>query len=314
MRFRIHKPSPGRRALLATLALVAACASFGSAAARGPAPTVSSEIIRLWPGQAPGTETWTGPEETADVQLPNVGKVHIITNVTVPSLTVVRPPPGKSNGAAMVIVPGGAFRALPWDLDGVETARWLTGRGITAFILKYRVRPPGADAPADRSFDDFARRTQAARDIAIADAEQAMRVVRSRSKHFGIAPDRIGMIGFSAGAMTTVIVADSSDPSVRPNFAASLYGAMLKSTGPSAGASPLFIVAAQDDPEAPPMRSADMFARWTKGKAPAELHLYERGGHSFAFRRHHLPADSWPEAFQAWLGSRNYLTAAKPRQ
>jgi acetyl esterase/lipase len=239
-----------------------------------------------------------------------VGKVHIITNVTVPTLTVLRPTAGKSNGTAMVIVPGGAFRALPWDLDGIETAQWLNRIGVTAFILKYRVRPPGPAAPADRSFDDFVRRTEAARAIAVADAEQAIRLVRSRAKQFGIAPDRVGMIGFSAGAMTTAIVSDVNDPAIRPNFAVSFYGALLKSSGPSTSAAPLFVVAAQDDPEAPPSGSVDMFARWTRAKVPAELHLYERGGHGFAFRRQDLPVDRWPQHLQAWLASRGYLAQA----
>lgn len=309
MRFRLPRPRRGGAKLLSPLLALAACVTCGSVPAAPSLELSSPEVIRLWPGQAPNTADWAGPEETADVQLPNLGRVRIITNVTVPTVTVFRPPAGKANGTAMVVVPGGAFRALPWDLDGVESARWLTGRGITAFVLKYRVRPPGSDAPADRSFDDFARRTEAARDLAVSDAEQTMRLVRSQAKRFGIASDRIGMMGFSAGAMTTLILADSSDPAVRPNFAASLYGAMLKA-GPSPGAAPLFIVAAQDDPQAPPGRSADMFLRWTNAKVPAELHLYERGGHGFAFRPHQLPADGWTEAFEAWLTSRGYIRAA----
>jgi dienelactone hydrolase len=115
------------------------------------------------------------------------------------------------------------------------------------------------------------------------------------------------MIGFSAGAMTTVIVADATDPLVRPDFAASLYGALLQPSDPSATAAPLFIVAAQDDKEAPPTRSVEIFARWTKAKRPAEIHLYERGGHGFAFRPHQTTADNWPLAFRAWLASRGYL-------
>ncbi|HEX8527082.1 alpha/beta hydrolase [Allosphingosinicella sp.] len=292
--------------LLALVACVSCTSGPASSGAGGTAP----EIIRIWPGRAPGTEGWTGPEQSADVELPNIGKVHIITNVTVPTVTVFRPPAGKANGTAVVVVPGGAFRALPWDLDGIETARWLTRRGITAFVLKYRVRPPGSGDPPDRSFDDFARRTAAARELAVDDAEQAMRLVRSRATGLGIAPDRIGMIGFSAGAMTTAILADSSDPAVRPNFAASLYGALLK-TGPSPSAAPLFIVAAQDDPQAPPERSSEMFERWTSAKLPAELHIYERGGHGFAFRPKQVPADKWTEAFEAWLTSRGYIPAAK---
>ena len=88
----------------------------------------------------------TAPEEEVDAELPNLGKVHIITNITVPTLTVFRPAGARASGTAMLVVPGGAFRALPWDLDGIETARWLTARGITAFVLKYRVRPPAASA------------------------------------------------------------------------------------------------------------------------------------------------------------------------
>jgi acetyl esterase/lipase len=295
------------RALVASMALVGSVCC-GSAHAAHTGGSLSAAAVRIWPGQPPGTENWAGPEQSADAQLPNIGKVHVITNVTVPTLNVFRPSAGRANGTAMVVIPGGAFRALPWDLDGLETARWLTQRGITAFVLKYRVRPPGANAPADRSFEDFVRRTAPARDVAVADAQQAMRYVRSHAGPLGIAADRVGMIGFSAGAMVTAVVADSSDASVRPNFAASLYGALLKSSGPSADAAPLFIVAAQDDPEAPSTGSADMFVRWTSAKRPAELHVYERGGHGFAFRPHHLPADSWTDAFEVWLASRGYAS------
>ena len=296
-----------RWCLVAAALVAVTTASCDSAPAVISGQRSSPEVIRLWSGQPPGTENWSGPEQSADVQLPNLGKVHVVTNVTVPTVTVFRPDPSKASGTAMIVVPGGAFRALPWDLDGLETARWLTAHGITAFVLKYRVRPPAADAPQDRSFDDFARRTQGAREIAVADAEQAVRLVRSRAKQFGVAPSRIGMIGFSAGAMATVLAADASDPAVRPDFAASLYGALLEPSGPSASAAPLFIVAAQDDPEAPVARSVDLFASWTAAKRPAELHIYERGGHGFAFRRHNLPSDHWPEAFRSWLASRGYL-------
>jgi acetyl esterase/lipase len=236
--------------------------------------------------------------------------VHVITNVTVPTLTIFRPA-GNANGTAMIVVPGGAFRALPWDLDGLETARWLTARGVTAFVLKYRVRPPPRSAPPDKSFDDFARRTEPARRIALADAEQAMRLVRSHAAQFGVAPHRIGMIGFSAGAMTTVSAAVTSDDSVRPDFAASLYGAMLTQATPAAGAPPMFIAAAQDDPELSPEKSVEIFEAWTRHGLAAELHVYQTGGHAFGFREHHATADRWPAAFQAWLSSHGYLPAAQ---
>ena len=263
------------------------------------------QVVRLWPSKPPGTESWSGPEETADAELPNIGKVYVITNVTVPTLTVFRPE--HASGTAMIVVPGGAFRALPWDLDGLETARWLTAHGITALVLKYRVRPPPADGPPDNSFDDFARRTAPARATAVADAEQALRLVRSHSAQFGIDPHKVGMIGFSAGAMATMDAAVAADPSLRPDFAVVLYGALLSDRAPPKNAPPLFIAAAQDDPEAPPMKSVEIMQGWTRAGLPAELHLYEKGGHGFGFRTHHLPVDHWPDALEAWLSARNYV-------
>ena len=295
-----------RPALIA--AALGLCLSCARTATARHGDEESAEVVRLWPGQPPGTQSWTGAEQATDAELPNLGRVHVVTNVTVPTLTIFRPA-AKANGTAMVVVPGGAFRALPWDLDGIETAHWLTAHGITAFVLKYRVRPPATE-PNDRSFDAFVARTEPARAIAVADAEQAVRLIRSHAGQYGIAPHRIGMIGFSAGAMTTMSVAVASDGSLRPDFAVALYGALLSSQIPSKQAPPLFIVAAQDDPELPPQKSIDIFEAWNRAGLPAELHLYERGGHGFAFRQHHVPADRWPDAFQAWLSAHGLLAPA----
>jgi acetyl esterase/lipase len=284
-----------------------------SVSARAPSKVQPTEVLRLWPGQAPGTEGWSGAEEEADAELPNLGKVHIITNVTVPTLTVFRPTAVRASGSAVLVVPGGAFRALPWDLDGIETAQWLAARGITAFVLKYRVRPPDASAAASgpESFDQFALRTRPARQIAIADAKRALMLIRSRAQQYAINPRKVGIIGFSAGAMTVMSLAIAKDPAERPDFAALLYGALLDPAAPPPGAPPLFIVAAQDDAQAPPMRSVNMFERWTSAGLPAELHLYEKGGHGFAFRPHDVPADRWTGAFEAWLATRGLMPRAE---
>jgi acetyl esterase/lipase len=296
------------------LLLLLLCLSAVAPSAAAPIQAQPPEVIRLWPGPAPGTESWSGPEEQVDAELPNHGKVHIITNVTVPTLSVFMPLPGRANGTAMLVVPGGAFRALPWDLDGTETAQWLAARGITAFVLKYRVRPPAASAASGpETFEAFAARTRPARDIAAADARQALALIRSRAKRFAIAPRKVGMIGFSAGAMAVMTLAGANDSATRPDFAVSLYGARLEPGAPPAGAPPLFVVAAQDDAEAPPIRSVEMFEQWTAAGLSAELHLYERGGHGFAFRPHNVPADRWPAVFEAWLASRGYISAAKDK-
>jgi acetyl esterase/lipase len=283
------------------------CFATASATARQAMPSQPQEVVPIWPGQAPGTEDWKAPEEAADVNLPNVGQIHVITNVTVPTLTVFRPAARKANGTAMIVLPGGSFRALAWDVDGLETAQWLAGEGITGFVLKYRVRPPLAGESFGQSLEDFARATEARRAIAVADAKQAIRLVRSHAGQFGVAPNRVGVIGFSAGAMTTVEVALARDPAVRPDFAVPMYGAALTGEMPAPGAPPLFIAAAQDDPQLPAINSVEIFQRWTKAGLPAELHVYEKGGHGFGFRRHYLPADDWPAAFRLWLAAHNYL-------
>lgn len=274
--------------------------------AQRPAPT---EVIRVWPLHAPGTESWSGPEVELHAQLP-AGRVHIITNVTVPTITVVRPQAGSANGTAVLVLPGGAFRALAWDLEGMEAAQWLARRGITAFVLRYRVRPPTDAPPGPEAFDAWLQRTQPARSVAVADARRALRLIRTRAADYRLSSGRVGMLGFSAGAITMMELALASDAADRPDFVASIYGAAPVEGEPAADAPPLFIVAAQDDPQVPPTRSVEMHRRWVRAGVPVELHLYERGGHGFGLRARNLPADDWPEALEAWLLSRGLATAA----
>jgi acetyl esterase/lipase len=294
--------------------LAAALLALGAtAAAAAPPPPRPPEILRLWPGAAPGTESWTGPEEETDADIPVVGRVHVVTNVTIPTVTIYRPPAGRANGTAMLVVPGGAFRALGWDLDGTEVAEWLAARGITAFVLRYRVRPPGASAPPGaETLDAFLLRTRPARDIAIADAQQALGLIRSNAADFGLRADRVGAIGTSAGAMAVLDLALAPDPAARPDFAVAASGAVPPEAGPATGAPPLFVVAAQDDPQVPSARSIEAYERWTQAGRPAELHLYEKGGHGFGFRTRHLPVDAWPLALEAWLRAHGLMTAAPP--
>ena len=246
---------------------VAALLGVSACAAQPAKSSPAAEVVPVWPGAAPRTESWTGAEVELDADLP-AGKVHIVTNVTIPTLAIVRPKPDSANGTAMLVLPGGAFRALAWDLEGTEAATWLAGRGVTAFVLKYRVRPPVGAPTGPETFDAFLLRTRAARDIAVADARQALRLVRAHAKDYGIAPDRIGMIGFSAGAMTAMELALAQEATDRPNFAASIYGAAPSERQPPAGAPPLFLVAAQDDPQVPSERSVDLYRRWSRAACP----------------------------------------------
>lgn len=251
-------------------------------------------VYNLWDGEAPGTPaTWTEPEFRGQ---------HSISNVTRPTLTIVRPRPEAKNGTAMIVAPGGSFTGLAWNLEGAEVADWLAGLGVTAFILKYRVHR----GPAPTSVDGVSR---IGVDLAAADGLQAMALVRKNAGKFGVDPDRIGFMGFSAGAMTTMNVLLRSEESTRPNFVAPIYGGMPRVPAPKDGP-PAFIAVAQDD-EIMLQRSIDIFMAWNSAGLPAELHVYEKGGHGFGTRRHDLPVGNWTAAFEAWASDHGYLPAPR---
>lgn len=295
--------------------LGAGMAAGGVQAQQAPAP--KPEVVRIWPGPAPGTEDRTGAEVQMTVPFPgSPAPLPTVLNVTVPTLTVFRPAPGKATGAAVIVCPGGGFQGLAIGHEGMDVAKWLADRGITAFVLKYRVQlTKGFRLPADprhhpEQFDALARTLEPSRKIAVADGIQAVRFLRANAARFGIAPDRIGIMGFSAGAMTTMGVVMDSAPSERPDFAAPIYGSMEDKAPPKNGP-PLFIVAAQDDPTVPVSKSVAIFSSWTAADLPAELHLYETGGHGFGMLKRGKTADNWPEPFEAWLTAHGWIGRGK---
>lgn len=286
--------------------------AFATAGAAQQAPAPAPEVLRLWSGPAPGTENWGGPETDRTINPPGGPTLHMVSNVTTPTLTVYRPQPGKANGAAMIVCPGGGFQNLAMTHEGELVARWLADRGVTAFVLKYRVRPtPGFHLPDARrhpeQFDALMQFMDPGRRIAETDAIQAMRMLRKDPARFGIAPDRIGMIGFSAGAILTMSVVMDAAPADRPDLAAPIYGAMDHKPAPG-DAPPLFVAAAQDDPAVPVGRSLEIFSRWTEAGRPAELHVYERGGHGFGMVAHKTTVDTWTVAFEAWLKMHGWMS------
>lgn len=231
--------------------------------------------------------------------------IRRVSNVTRPTLTVHRP--AKGNGTAMIVCPGGGFRILAIDHEGHEVARWLNSLGVTAFVLKYRVmRSDSAEArPAN-----IVERRKTIMPLATADGQQAVRLVRSRAAEWGVAPDRIGIMGFSAGGYVAAAVALTTDPAARPNFAAPIYALVPEEAAPAAGAPPLFLVHADDDKTVPPLlNSVRLYSAWKKAQLPAELHVYSRGGHGFGMRKKGLPVDTWTDRLRDWLASQGLLNA-----
>jgi len=295
-------------------------AAAGSAAASGqivtPAGEGAGEVLPIWPGQPPGTADWSGPETETSIRIPGEAPLRIVSNVTVPTLTVFRAA-GPTTRTGVIVLPGGGFQNLAVDHEGYAVARWFAARGVTAFVLKYRVRPtPGYRMPNDlkshpERFAEFARSFEDGRPIAVADGIQAMRFLRTNAGRFDIDSGRIGMIGFSAGAITTIGVVLNGSATERPNFAAPIYGALVEARSPSQDAPPLFLAATLDDNAVPVGESIKIFERWRGAGLPAELHVYEKGGHGFGMRKVRAPVDRWTEALQTWLSSHGWM-AARP--
>jgi acetyl esterase/lipase len=304
------------------LAVLTLARPAGPAAAEA-AGSQPPEVVRIWPGAAPGTEDWTGEEKDT---IPEGSSLPVlVTNVTMPTLTVFRPDPAKATGAAMIVAPGGAFQALAFNSEGVLVAKWLADHGVTAFILKYRVRMgsgggprpnPGAGAPnTPASREEFEKREHihdTAAKIAMDDGLQAIRYLRANAAKYHIDPNKIGFMGFSAGGMTTMRVVLNGKPEERPNFAAPIYGAMQTDLPPPKDGPPLFVAAAQDDPQVPVRKSVEIFQAWKSAGLPVELHIYESGGHGFGMLKKNKATDAWPNAFEAWLRGHGWIAAPAP--
>lgn len=287
--------------LFTKLALIVVAASGVLAA--------TNETVRLWPGDAPGTEDWKIEERTIQLPSKETGTLTLVADVTIPTLTVVRPATGKGNGTAMIVCPGGAFMFLSWESEGMEVARWLAERGVTAFVLKYRVRMNSNPAEVwgkDRPFEEKMKAGEPKIDIARADAVQAIRHIRANAGTYGIERNRIGLMGFSAGAMTTISAALKADAKDRPDFIASVYGAM-EDVPVSKDAPPLFIVHTQEDKLVPAAQATKMFNAWTAAGRLAEMHLYQTGAHGFGMRKVGAPVDSWTVALESWLRAQKLL-------
>ncbi len=267
-----------------------------------------TEIIPLWPNGVPDTELWrdAGPE----LERPLWENSRLVRNVSQPTLTVFLPEPSVAVGAGIVVCPGGAFHFLMVDKEGTEVARWFNARGVAVFVLKYRVFPtPDDDEALLRiAADPIPHRPNMdqVRPMAIADGLQALRTVRRQASRWGVDPDRVGILGFSAGGYVAAGAATEYDAESRPTFAAPIYAGWQDRPVP-ADAPPLFLAAASDDELVDARGSLSLYEAWQAAGHRAELHLYAQGGHGFALRRQGLPSDSWTDHLWEWLQSEGFV-------
>ncbi len=265
------------------------------------------------PDQPNAVEIGTGPlpDATAPESWHSQYASKFARNVTVATITPFLPPPGKGSGAAVVVAPGGGFRTLSMENEGWNVARALAERGIAAFVLKYRLNQTPADmAGFERSmkemFSGTGRRPprpdpqQMMAGLApqIADARAAFALIRRRAAEWKIDEDRIGMVGFSAGAMLTMATALVGEDA-KPAFIGNIYGPLAAVSVP-ADAPPLFVALAADDPFFA-NGGFGLIESWRAAKKPADFHLYEQGGHGFGMYPKETTSTGWFDAFVSWL-------------
>ncbi len=237
-------------------------------------------------------------------------------NVTVATMTPFLPDAAKASGAAVIVAPGGGFMTLSMENEGWNVARALAERGVAAFVLKYRLKQTPPDLPGfERSMKEMFSGTaarprptpgapldpqQTAAGLApqLEDARAAFTLIRRRAAEWKIDPNRIGMVGFSAGAMLTLLT-ELAGQDAKPAFIGIIYGPLATVTVP-ADAPPLFVALAADDPFFA-NGGFGLIESWRAAKKPAEFHLYEQGGHGFGMYPKETTSTGWFDAFASWL-------------
>lgn len=269
--------------------------------------TFAQDEIKLFPKGAPG-ETVTLPEESADLTGKKVAgeTVQRISNVSDPLITIYHPVQELANGTAMIVCPGGGYNILAYDMEGTEICDWLNDLGITAILLKYRVpRREGREK----------------HEAPLQDAQRAISYVRANYEELNIHPDRIGIMGFSAGAHLSVMVSNNSHErtypvideldkaDTRPDFCLLVYpayldgqtfGTLAPEIKVSSATPPTMLVQSEDD-KSYINSSLSYYYALKEAGVPAVMHLYSDGGHGYGMRDTQATANEWPDRAETWM-------------
>jgi acetyl esterase/lipase len=269
-------------------------------------PAAGHAQIPIWPGAAPDGQPVPGPETLAR---------GAVTNVTRPTMTVYAPR-GANSGAAVVVIPGGGFQILAIDLEGTEVCDWLTSKGVTCVLLKYRVPSVPYVWRCDCRPHNLTTSVPSLEDV-----QRTLRLVRFHAAQWHVDPHKVGVIGFSAGGYLVAEIStnfkrrlyspvDTADrESARPDFAMPIYpghlatddGRLNPNVPVTRDTPPTFLVQAEDDNVDGVEQSLVYYAALKNAGVPVEMHLYARGGHAFGLRPTPFPISGWPRLAEAWL-------------
>ena len=266
--------------------------------------TTAQEKINL-PFQNPENNKWTGGEKQ---YFSKIWETEVITNVSVPTITIYKADPKLNTGTSVIIAPGGALYALSIESEGIQVAKWLAKKGINAFVLKYRLVPTGEDGVAEISELSQKNPEKVGDEVAkvipysIADGLEAINYVRLNAEQLSVDPNKIGFMGFSAGGAVTMGVAYGYSKENRPDFLVPVYAwtDAVPVQIPKTDAPPMIIICASDDPLGLAKGSIQLYNSWQDANLNVALHMYSKGGHGFGMRKQGLPSDSWIERFYDW--------------
>jgi acetyl esterase/lipase len=264
--------------------------------------TSAQEIIQI-PHKKAVETTWNSDEKT---YYSKIWQDEVVTNVSIPTMEVFRPK--NPNGTSVIIAPGGGLYALSIKSEGTDVAKWLNEKGITAFVLKYRLVPTDEDGVKELTDDAeinpvrIGKRVEPVLPFAYADGLSAIKYVRENAVDFKIDTKKIGFMGFSAGGSVTMGVAYNYDKTNRPNFLVPVYPwtlVMPVQEAPS-DAPPMFVICASDDPLDLAAGSIELYSSWLKANKTIALQMYSKGGHGFGMKKQGLPSDDWIKRFYEW--------------
>ena len=286
-------------------------------------PSRGHEQTPIWPGTPPDAQANPKPESVVTTSHLVAGRHYMaVLNVSRPTMTMYAPH-GKNTGAAVVVLPGGGFNSLAIDLEGTETCDWLTAKGITCVLLKYRVPSAPYDSHCDCYPDDFATSTPSLEDL-----QRTMGLVRLHAKEWHVDPTKIGVLGYSAGGYLAAEIStrykqrlyapidDADKQSAPPNFSVLVYPGHLAPKDDelhphvpvSGDTPPTFIVQAENATVDPVRESLVYYTALAKAGVPAELHIFAKGGHAFGLRPTADRVTHWPVLVETWLATIDMIT------
>ncbi|WP_297763924.1 alpha/beta hydrolase [uncultured Muriicola sp.] len=273
------------------------------------------EIINL-PHEGPDNIQWVGGEKAFFSKIWNT---EVVCNVSTPSMEVFRSDASIANGTSVIIAPGGGLYALSIESEGNMVARWLNEKGITAFVLKYRLVPTGENGVKDlnetssNNVDEFKKVVASVMPYSVADGLAAVQYVREHAGEFGIDKNKIGFMGFSAGGAVTQGVTYKGKGENRPDFVVPVYSWTSAMPVQKAPENPplMLVICASDDPLGLAKGSIELYNSWLAADQKPELHMYSKGGHGFGMKTQDLPSDRWIGRFYDWGVAENIIAPNK---